>query len=433
MYQKRESKGGYNMKKKFLSFLVAGCLVGTTAMPGAVMAETEDLSGTKITFLNTKTEIQDYLEDMGKAFEDETGIEIEFYTNTEENHITEKYAAGEPYTIMMMDYPDVADYQEYLYDLSNEKWVADGGEKYGLTLDDKVYGFPFVIEAMGLIYNADAIENITGEKFDWKNYSDLESFKGLLDKLVEGGMESPIALNQDDWSLASHVFGQAYCAREDGSEAASLAFVDSLKNGEADLANDEDFNAIMDLIDVYMEYNINKDDQLSATYDMNDEYLKDGTVAFWPNGSWATDVSEITDNVGIMPYPMDTKNDVNSHNLVSGATKMLTVDAAYSTEEEQKAALKFLDWLVYSDYGQNFLVNTCSLISAFSNNTQEPEAALSASVSEFVKNGQSVYWYQAMPSDHNTEVGAILQKYISGAIDRAELISEVTEYWKKCK
>lgn len=82
MYQKRESKGGYNMKKKFLSFLVAGCLVGTTAMPGAVMAETEDLSGTKITFLNTKTEIQDYLEDMGKAFEDETGIEIEFYTNT---------------------------------------------------------------------------------------------------------------------------------------------------------------------------------------------------------------------------------------------------------------------------------------------------------------------------------------------------------------
>lgn len=47
----------------------------------------------------------------------------------------------------------------------------------------------------------------------------------------------------------------------------------------------------MDLIDVYMEYNINKDDPLSATYDMNDEYLKDGTVAFWPNGSWAADVS----------------------------------------------------------------------------------------------------------------------------------------------
>ena len=366
------------MKKKVVSLLVAGCLVGTMAVPGTVMAESNDLSGTKITFLNTKTEIQDYLEDMGKEFQDETGIEIEFYTNTEENHITEKYAAGEPYTIMMMDYPDVADYQEYLYDLSNEKWIADGGSQYGLTLDDKVYGFPFVIEAMGLIYNADAIEAITGEKFDWKDYSDLESFKSLLDKLVDGGMETPVALNQDDWSLASHVFGQAYCAREDGSEEASLAFVDKLKNGEADLANDKDFNALMDLIDVFMEYNINKDDPLSATYDMNDEYLKDGTVAFWPNGSWATDVSELTDNVGIMPYPMDTENNVNSQNLVSGATKMLTVDAAYSTEEQQKAALEFLDWLVYNDCGQKFMVDTCSLITAFSNNEQKPEAPLRA-------------------------------------------------------
>ena len=82
------------MKKKVVSLLVAGCLVGTMAVPGTVMAESNDLSGTKITFLNTKTEIQDYLEDMGKEFQDETGIEIEFYTNTEENHITEKYAAA---------------------------------------------------------------------------------------------------------------------------------------------------------------------------------------------------------------------------------------------------------------------------------------------------------------------------------------------------
>lgn len=374
------------MSKKAIALLMAGCMVGSMVAPaGTVMAQESDLSGTKITFLNTKTEIQDYLEDMGAAFKEETGIEVEFYTNTEENHITEKYAAGEPYTIMMMDYPDVADYQEYLYDLSGEKWIGDGGSQYGLTLDGKVYGFPFVIEAMGLIYNADAIEKITGETFNWEDYSNLEAFKGLLDKLVEGGMESPIALNQDDWSLASHVFGQAYCAREDGSEEASLAFVDGLKKGEEDLANDEDFNALMDLIDVYMEYNINKDDPLSATYDMNDEYLKEGTVAFWPNGSWATDVSELTDNVGIMPYPMDTKDEVNAHNLVSGATKMLAVDAAYSSEDEQKAALEFLNWLVYSDYGQKFMVNTCSLITAFSNNTQEPEAALSASVASFVK------------------------------------------------
>ena len=404
-------------------------LVATVFIPQAVMAEENDLAGTKITFLNTKTEIQDYLEDMGAQFREATGIEIEFYTNTDEDHITEKFAAGEPYNITMMDYPDVADYQEYLYDLSNEDWIKDGGEKYGLTLDGKVYGFPFAIEAMGLIYNADAIEAITGEEFKPENYSNLEAFTGLLETLTEGGMETPVAVNCDDWSLASHVFGQAYCAREDGSEAASLAFVDSLKKGEADLTSDNDFNALMDLIDTFLTNNVNRDDPLSATYDTNDEDLKDGTVAFWPNGSWAVDVSELTDNVGIMPYPMDTEDSVNSTSLVSGATKMLAVDQTYSTEKEIQASLAFLNWLVYSEEGQSFLVDTCSLITAFSNNPNEPSAALSASVASYIKNEKSVYWYQAMPSDHNTVVGALMQKYISGAVDRAGLIKEVEAYW----
>lgn len=418
------------MKKKWIALLMSSLmLTGSLAGVCSVSAEENNLAGTKITFLNTKNEIQDYLEDMGAQFTEATGIEVEFYTNTEENHITEKYASGEPYTIMMMDYPDVEDYQEYLYDLTNEEWTKDGGSQYGLTLDGKIYGFPFVIEAMGLIYNADAIEAITGEPFNWEDYSDYDSFKGLLEKLVEGGMETPVAVNQDDWSLASHVFGQAYCAREDGSEAASLAFVDSLKAGQTDLAQDADFNALMDLIDTFLEYNINREDPLSASYDLNDEYLKEGTVAFWPNGSWAVDVSELTDNVGIMPYPMKTENADISKNLVSGATKMLAVDAAYSSEEEQAAALEFLNWLVYSEEGQTFLVKTCSLISAFSNNTAEADAALSASVASFVKEGKSVYWYQAMPSDHNTEVGALLQKYLASAVDRAGLAEEVEAYW----
>lgn len=417
------------MKKRIAAMVLTCALVATVFIPQAVMAEENDLAGTKITFLNTKTEIQDYLEDMGAQFREATGIEIEFYTNTDEDHITEKFAAGEPYNITMMDYPDVADYQEYLYDLSNEDWIKDGGEKYGLTLDGKVYGFPFAIEAMGLIYNADAIEAITGEEFKPENYSNLEAFTGLLETLAEGGMETPVAVNCDDWSLASHVFGQAYCAREDGSEAASLAFVDSLKKGEADLTSDNDFNALMDLIDTFLTNNVNRDDPLSATYDTNDEDLKDGTVAFWPNGSWAVDVSELTDNVGIMPYPMDTEDSVNSTSLVSGATKMLAVDQTYSTEKEIQASLAFLNWLVYSEEGQSFLVDTCSLITAFSNNPNEPSAALSASVASYIKNEKSVYWYQAMPSDHNTVVGALMQKYISGAVDRAGLIKEVEAYW----
>ncbi len=108
------------MKKRVMSLFMTGVvLAGVSAGTTTAFAE-QDLAGTKITFLNTKVEVQDYLENLGAKFTEETGIEVEFYTNTEENHITEKYAAGEPYNIMMMDYPDVADYQEYLYALYDD-------------------------------------------------------------------------------------------------------------------------------------------------------------------------------------------------------------------------------------------------------------------------------------------------------------------------
>lgn len=402
---------------------------GTEQQEDQASAAADDLSGTTITFLNTKAEIQDNLEAMAAAFKEETGITVEYYTVTEENHIAEKYAAGEPYTITMMDYPDVADYQEYLYDLSNEKWIADGGRDYGLTLDGKVYGFPFVIEAMGMVYNADAIEKITGEPFKPEDYASAGKFEELLQTLKDGGMEYPVAVNRDDWSLASHLFGQLYCLRGDGSEQASLSFVDELKTGSVKLTEDSNFNALMDTIDTLLAYNVNSADPLSASYDLNCEYLADGTVAFWPNGSWATDLYEYTDKIGIMPLPLNGTDASLSTGLISGATKMLAVDAAYSTEAEQKAALQFLDFLVYSEAGQKFLVKDCALIAAFSNFTLEAETPLSASVFEFVKDGRTTWWYQAMPSDHNTEVGTIMQKYISGAVDRAEMAAEVEAYW----
>ena len=47
-----------------------------------------------------------------------------------------------------------------------------------------------------------------------------------------------------------------------------------------------------------------------------------------------------------------------------------------------------------------------------------------------IKEGKTQYWYQAIPGDHGTEVGAAIQKYMSGNIDREELAAEVENYWK---
>lgn len=398
---------------------------------GAKSEKTEE-GNVSITLLNTKSELVDQFEEMAEKYKEQTGVNVEvvFTSDVVSTHLAEKYASGNPYTIMMVDRPDVYDFQEYLLDLSNEDWVKDGGATYGVTIDDKVYSFPMLIESVGLLYNAQAIEDITGKEFVWSDYNTPEKFQALLEELVAGGMEKPVALNKDDWSLANHFFGQLY-NQQGNSEEGSQAFVDSLKAGEMSLSENERFNSLMDSFDMLAKYNINGDDPLSADYDMNNTYFAEGEVAFWFNGSWATEVYDNTDKIGMMPLPQSDTADGANDNLISGASKSLVIDQKYSTEEQQKAAKDFLNWLVYDEAGQSFMVDDCNIIPAFTNIEKQVSAPLSVSAQKFIQNDATEYWYQTIPGDHGTEVGASLQKYLGGNIDREELAEEVENYWKK--
>lgn len=406
--------------------LMAGC-------SGSTEKNTNDNSedgGVTISLLNTKSELVDQFDQLADKYEEQTGvhIDVQFTSDVVSTHLSEKYASGSPYTIMMVDRTDVYAFQQYLLDLSDQEWVADGGSEYGVNIDGKTYSFPLLIEAVGLLYNAQAIEDVTGEEFNWKDYNTPEKFQALLDELVAGGMESPVAVNKDDWSLANHFFGQLY-DQQGNSEEGSQEYVDSLMSGSVDLANDDRFNSLMDSFDTMLKYNINSADPLAADYDMNNEYFASGDVAFWFNGSWVTDVYSTTDKIGIMPLPQsDTDGEVNDR-LIAGASKTFVIDKEYSTEEQQKAAEDFLNWLVYDENGQSFMVDDCGIIPAFSNIDKEVTTPIGVATQQFISDGQTEYWYQAIPGDHGTEVGASLQKYMSGNIDREGLASEVETYW----
>ena len=303
--------------------LMAGC-------SGSTEKNTNDNSedgGVTISLLNTKSELVDQFDQLADKYEEQTGvhIDVQFTSDVVSTHLSEKYASGSPYTIMMVDRTDVYAFQQYLLDLSDQEWVADGGSEYGVNIDGKTYSFPLLIEAVGLLYNAQAIEDVTGEEFNWKDYNTPEKFQALLDELVAGGMESPVAVNKDDWSLANHFFGQLY-DQQGNSEEGSQGYVDSLMSGSVDLANDDRFNSLMDSFDTMLKYNINSADPLAADYDMNNEYFASGDVAFWFNGSWVTDVYSTTDKIGIMPLPQsDTGGEVNDR-LIAGASKSFVID-----------------------------------------------------------------------------------------------------------
>ena len=405
--------------------LAAGCSGGN-----GDQGSENDNGGVTITLLNTKSELVDQFDALAEEYKELTGvnIEVQFTSDVVSTHLSERYASGSPYTLMMVDRTDVYSFQEYLLDLSDEDWIADGGAEYGVNIDGSTYSFPLLVEAVGLLYNAQAIEDITGEEFNWTDYNTPEKFEGLLEELKAGGMESPVAVNQDDWSLANHFFGQLY-DQQGNSEESSQAYVDSLKNGEVDLTGDARFNSLMDSFDTLLEYNINSADPLAADYDMNNEYFASGEVAFWFNGSWVTDVYSQTDKIGIMPLPQSDADGEANDRLIAGASKTFVIDKEYSTEEQQQAAKDFLNWLVYDEAGQSFMVDDCGIVPAFTNITKEVSTPISIAVQQFIQDGMTSYWYQAIPGDHGTEVGALLQRYMSGNMDREEFASAVEDYW----
>lgn len=400
--------------------------------------ERADFSGVKIEMLNTKSEIQEQLENAAKQWGELTGATLEVYTigsGSPSQEISARYAANNAPALIMGDIQDVVSVcQENGVDLSGEAWAANGGSDYGYSIDGKLYSFPFCIEGRGLMYNKTAIEDTLGEDWDPSSVTNMDDLKALLDQLVENGMESPVALNMEDWSIAGHYFTLVY-EEQDGTLEGAEKLISDLKAGTVDLTQNNRFTALMDTWDLLMDYNINKDDPLAADYDMNAADFAEGEVAFWFNGNWAwaevSDYYEEGTELGIMPVVQnDTTGNENVNKYVGGsASKHVMIDKTCNDEQQQAAAKDFLDWLANTPEGNSVLVDDCSLVPAFSNIAAEATNDLAKSIQQYSNNGQLFPGVTDYPGDHWAEVGAIMQKYLGGQTDRAQFADEVEAYW----
>jgi len=403
-------------------------IAGIATVVSAAMAVTPVMAATELTVFNSKSEIQTQMEEEATAYSEEFGVDMTVTMSNDPviTHMGTKYASNDPYVLSMVDAKDVYSLTpEHGIDLADTAAAAD--TDYAIEIDGKVAALPFCIEARGVMYNKTAIEEITGEDFDPASVATLDDFKALLDKLVEGGMESPVAIMSEDWSLAAHYLAQWIEEQEDPE-----AYVQQLLAGEGDIINNEKFNSLMDTFDVLMQYNYEQG-SAAATADRNtsEDMLAWGDVAFMFGGNWDWSLivqSESDSEMGMMPVPQNT-DDGSNEKLVGGGSKYFFVDSSVS-EEQQQAAIDFLNWMAEEADGQDFVTNTCALVSPYKSNTLEVSDPLSISVKEYADAGNLIANYNFFPDDHITEAGAIMQKYLGGEIDRQGLADELTEYWK---
>ena len=381
------------MRRKATLAITLAAAMAATAVPA--MADDK----VSITIFNSKMEIQSQFEEMAEKYAEDNGINIEVYysNDTVAAHLATKYSSGDPYTLAMVDAKDVYSLaKDHAIDMSDQEWVKN--TNYAIGIDDQINGFPMCVEARGLIYNADAIEAITGETFNPDDYKTLDSFKELIEQLKEGGMETPTGIMKEDWSLGGHFLSQ-----------------------------------VSDFFDVMMENNYAKDSAIAAEREVTEMMLAEGEIAFMYGGNWDWSVInayDYTENMGMMPIPQNTDDGTNEK-LVGGGSKYFMIDSSDATTDEQRqAALDFLEWLADSEEGQKFITEDCALVPAFTNNENEVADPLGQSVKKYADEGAMIDNYNYMPDDHISLCGAIFQKYLAGQMDRAEFATEIEDYWK---
>ena len=283
-----------------------------------------------------------------------------------------------------------------------------------------------------LIYNKTAIEKTTGRTFDPSEIATLDGFKALIEELKAGGMEYPVVLNSEDWSVGHKTYQWMY-AYQDGTQEGAMAFLKDVYDGKANFEDNDVFNAIMDAFDVLVANNINHNDPLAADYDLNASYVAEGEAAFWLNGTWAWPDFEPYvlegSEYGIAGMPINGHEDVQGK-AFGAATKFIGIDKVNNTEEQQKAAKMFLNWLVFTDAGQSCLVNDCGIAPAFTNITLELTNPFNVGLKHMIDTGMLADGVNYMPSDHRSTLAANLQAYVAGKSDRATTATLLDNYWK---
>jgi raffinose/stachyose/melibiose transport system substrate-binding protein len=432
-----------NMKKIVLSVLAmaaaAVLLAGCSKTEGSAKSGARSGGAVSLTFFNSKGEIQSALEDAMIRYEKQAGVKVEVMVagagESPYTKITSLYNSGTPPVLAMLDTTDIAALGESkAVDLSNERWIEETADTV-MRVNGKVYSFPFCVEGLGIIYSRKVVEGALKESFDPASINNYDSLENLLKRLRAGGIENPIVISKEDWSLGAHMLPVIYEAYDDTAEGARK-FLDALKAGTIDLMSYPPYREFIKTLNLLLEYNYNKKDPLGAVYERDPIHLVDGEAALWFNGCWAwPNIAEAgaqkTDDYGFIAFPLgnDPQFFVNGRQRAS-PSKQVMIDREKATPEQIEAAKAFLNWLVYDEAGQKTLVEDLALIPAAKNNAVPVSDPLGAFIKRKFDAGEILGPFYTTPGDHWLVIGSAMQKYIARRSSPQELAMSIMDYWK---
>lgn len=439
--------------KKILSFLLMTTMALSLTACGGSSSSTEEPKGSgSIYYLNFKPEIAPVYEEIAAAYEAETGVKLNVVTaasGTYEQTLKSEMAKAEAPTLFQINGPKgYANWKEYCADLSKTELYSHLTDKsLAITDGEGVYGIPYVVEGYGLIYNNALLEKYiatAGAKIKSADeINNFETLKAVVEDMtakkaelgIKGAFASTSLKPGEDWRWQTHL--------------ANIPVYYEFKNNNVDLASDatkeikfEYADNYKNIFDLYLN-NSTTEPKLLGSKQVADSMAEFalGQCVFVQNGNWAwSQISEVAGNVvkpediRFMPIYTGVEGEENQ-GLCTGTENFFSINAKAS-EEDQKLAADFINWLYSSETGKKFVVEKLKFIAPFDTFTEEerPSDPLAKEVIRWMeKEGTtSVAWnFTVFPNQtFKDNFGASLLQYAQGQMAWEDVVSKMVADWK---
>lgn len=385
-----------------------------------------------VTLFQFKTEIVEGLNELKVEFEKEyPNIKLDIQTvgggADYDAALKTKFASGDAPDIFSNNgYAKLDMWEERLEDLSDQPWVGDlvplAAE--AITKDDKVYGLPLNLEGFGYIYNKDIFEQV-GIASPPRTYSELED---AAKKIKEAGITPFANAYQEWWLVGSQGISNAFANQDDTD-----AFIAGLNDGTATIAGNEHFKNWAKLMQLTLDYG--NRNPLTTDYNTAVSMFANGEAAMTQNGNWAQAMIDgITPDMNIGFLPMALSDDVERSGKVTiGVPVNLVVNKDSDAKEEAKT---FLNWLVTSDIGKEYIVKKFMFIPPLTTIQSTPEdmGALAADLQSYIDRGE-IFAHNAgkFPDGVAQEFGSVIQEFLAGRVDADKWAENMQAAWDKLK
>ena len=422
--------------KKFLALVLASIMCLSLAACAAKTdgdGDKEEAKGS-VYYLNFKPESDQAWQDLAKTYTEKTGVPVKVLTaaSGEYNNtlIAEMDKKDAPTMFQVGNQGALKTWGDFCYDLSGTDFYKE------MTTDDfnlkgengEVLAAGYCYEAFGIIVNKALLAKAGYDLSDIKDFDSLkkvaDDIHARADELGFDAFSSAGLDSSSSWRFSGHLANMPlyYEFRDDKVTAQPAeikgTYLDNYKN----------------IWDLYITDSATKRvDLITATGDMSTAEFKEGKACFYQNGTWEyaglIEAGLKAEDLAMIPIYCGVDGEEKA-GLCCGTENCWSVNKN-AKEEDIKATLDFMYWVVTSEEGTTLLAEQfgpCPF-----KNAKEPENVFFAQANKYIEEGNYVVtWaFNYTPAVDNWRAGVVdaLAQYTAGKGDWDAVKTAFVDGW----